>query len=319
MKPPAPFSSLSILSTLALQVLASAQDMTAVGIQLISNPRFEDGHSGWVGREFEILDDPGHGGGRIAVLHGPIKRAARKLAMLGVRIEDPPVGRELELVVHIRAVDAKAARELMINGVAYAADGSVLGVRPMPVVASAEGWTAQRVKYQLPKKTALLAVWFARASPGDVQISDVSLTVGEASDKENFKAPRTKPGDSLSGPGVIRARASTAVRATVGGDAGIVTFPIPNRYAEQIPLAFEVRTDPARRTARLALAGARRRPQSALRGDGQGAAKPRRPSRMGGVGVDRPARRPAAAARRGAGQPGPRRAVDARHGVRAER
>jgi hypothetical protein len=57
---------------------------------------------------------------------------------------------------------------------------------------------------------------------------------------------QTIPGGSkpLNGTGVIRAMAQAAVRVEKPGGTGVVTFPIPGTYREQVPLSFTVRTQP---------------------------------------------------------------------------
>jgi len=52
------------------------------------------------------------------------------------------------------------------------------------------------------------------------------------------------PVHNLTGPGIIRATAATAVRATKLGTAGKVWFPIPLLTSHQVPLTFEVVADP---------------------------------------------------------------------------
>jgi transglutaminase-like putative cysteine protease len=57
---------------------------------------------------------------------------------------------------------------------------------------------------------------------------------------------QTFPGGSkpLNGPGVIRAMAQAPVRVEKPGTTGMVTFPIPGTYREQVPLSFTVQTQP---------------------------------------------------------------------------
>lgn len=221
-----------------------AQDAPAAGKQLLENPRFEDGSSGWVGRAFEIVDRPGYGGtGRTALLGGADPASQRPFAALGVVIAQPPTERSLTLVAHVRAAPGEEPQELDINAFAYAKDNRLLGTKTTKHRVAAGDWVEKEIEYAVPSETASLHIWFAHTSAGQLEVSDATLTVGDRAEP-NLTAPPTPAAKTLNGPGVLHAEAWASVRGSAEGETGVVTFPIPNRYAQQVPLSFEVVVEP---------------------------------------------------------------------------
>src|SRR5262249_1486567 len=56
------------------------------------------------------------------------------------------------------------------------------------------------------------------------------------------RRPKRLP--TLDGPGIIRAEAQAAVATRTDDAVGVLTFPIPGTYGDQIPLTFDLHVDP---------------------------------------------------------------------------
>jgi transglutaminase-like putative cysteine protease len=103
-----------------------------------------------------------------------------------------------------------------------------------------------------------LTIWVINSTAEPVFVSDTHLRLGGPK-KAGPRLPKPSaggllerlrrvlpklPAPSLDGPGVIRARAQAAVSTRGGDEVGVLTFPIPGTYRDQVPLTFDLQVEP---------------------------------------------------------------------------
>src|SRR5262249_9544125 len=117
---------------------------------------------------------------------------------------------------------------------------------------SAGKWTKLIKEYVVPPGTTNLAAWIINSSAKPISLSDAHLRLGgpkkagpriPKQPKDKTTASRKRL-ETLDGPGIIRAEAQAAVASRTDDAVGVLTFPIPGTYRDQIPLTFDLQVDP---------------------------------------------------------------------------
>ena len=197
--------------------------------ELFENVELEGNGRGWRLNGARVVDGAGPGGDRAVVLSPPSD--GTQWTHFGIGVDDLPVNRELLFSV---SVQAKRGSMVMINSFAYDAAKKKLDQWSERILTVSEDWTDLTQTYVLPVGTKQLTMFVISSNQSDVLLARPSLKAGE----------RSLPKD-LSGPGILRANASTSVRASEPGAVGHVLFPVPLPTEHQVPLTFEVTTEPA--------------------------------------------------------------------------
>ena len=197
--------------------------------ELFDNVELENNGRGWRLNGATVVDGAGPEGERAVVLAPPSN--GKKWTHFGIGVDDLPVNRELHFSV---TVQARRGTTMMINSFAYDAEGSNLDMWTAKIPMVSEDWNVLTQIYVLPAGTKQLTMFVISSNDSDVLIARPSLTAGERSLSKD-----------LAGPGILRANASTSVRVSEPGTVGHVLFPVPLQTEHQVPLTFEVTTEPA--------------------------------------------------------------------------
>jgi len=200
-----------------------------VGDQLFDNIELADGARGWRLNGGTVVEGAGPDGGRAVVLAAV--EEPNRWTHFGNGVKGLPIHRELHFTV---SVQSRVGAKLMINSFAYDGDSKAIETWNGRFPATSEEWIELSQTYVLPAGTEQLTMFVISSNDSEVLVAKPSLVLGG----------RALP-KSLSGPGVLRASAISEVRAKEAGEVGHVLFPVPLPTEHQIPLTFDVRTDPA--------------------------------------------------------------------------
>jgi hypothetical protein len=206
--------------------------MQGEGKELFSNPSFAGGAKGWVLREADALPGGGRNGSPSARLKG-LDRTTGKWSAVIATLESPPVGRKLRLSLYMKGT--APGQTPMIQGRGFDGSGKQLGSWPSYFYIGPDKWTLAEAGFVLHEETERFTLTVINYTGNDLYVSDAHLAAGEKA---------RPPISSLDGPGVLLASAATRVKPGSPGESGWVTFPIPGTYRSQIPLTFDLKTDP---------------------------------------------------------------------------
>jgi transglutaminase-like putative cysteine protease len=240
----------SALVVLALPVLCRtlrAREITE-GSELLKNPAFERRAEGWLLRS-AVPEPELRPGDRASVRLDGVEPGPQSWSHAGVAISPVPADRELRFDCEVRAqVDGQRAS---VNVFGYDKDHDLTFLSSTPFDLVAGKWTRLRQEYVFPHGTTTLTAWIINSTAHPISVSDAHLRVGGPK-KAGPRLPK-RPKDGLlgwsrsaplDGPGVVRARAQAAVATRGKADVGVLTFPIPGTYRDQVPLTFDVKVEP---------------------------------------------------------------------------
>ena len=103
-----------------------------------------------------------------------------------------------------------------------------------PMLLDKDKWKTFQTEYVAPENPASFTLWVIDSVEKSCYVSKASLIAGGEQNEQ------TEVGKAE----VISAHAQAQVKPLEGADMGIVSFPIPGEYREQIPLTFNVATSP---------------------------------------------------------------------------
>ncbi len=167
----------------------------------------------------------------------------------GVAISPVPADRELRFDCQVRGhVDGQKAA---VNVFGYDEDRDLTFQSSTPFDLVAGKWTRLTHEYAVPPGTTTLTLWVINSTAQPISVSDAHLRVG-GQKKAGPRIPKRPKGGlmersrsaPLDGPGVVRARAQAGVATRGKDDVGVLTFPIPGTYRDQVPLTFDVKVEP---------------------------------------------------------------------------
>ena len=173
----------------------------------------------------------------------------------GVAINPVPADRELRFDCQVRGhADGQTAS---VNVFGYDKDRDLTFQSSTPFDLVAGKWTRLTREYVVPPGTATLTAWVINATAQPISVADAHLRVGGPK-KAGPRLPKppggllarllrpapARPAPPLDGPGVIHAGAQAAVATRAKDDVGVLTFPIPGTYRDQVPLTFDLKVEP---------------------------------------------------------------------------
>jgi hypothetical protein len=225
--------------------LTSRARQVAPGSELLKNPTFKQQAEGWILRGAVPDPDLRHGESA-SVRLGGVEPGPDSWSHAGVSISPVPTDRELRFECQVRGhADAQQAS---VNVFGYDDDDDLTFAASTQLNLIAGQWILLTREYVLPRGTKTFTAWLINSTAHPISASDAHLTVGG---RKQAGARIAKPpqgdrpkGERLDGPGVVRARAQAAVAARGDDDVGILTFPIPGTYRDQVPLTFDVHVEP---------------------------------------------------------------------------
>jgi Transglutaminase-like superfamily len=218
------------------------------GSELLKNPTFERRAEGWLLRGAVPEPVVRHGDSASVRLDG-VEPGPQSWSHAGVAISPVPTDRELRFDCQVRGhADGQKAS---VNVFGYDKDRDLTFQSSTPFDLVAGKWTKLTQEYVVPAGTTTLTAWVINSTAQPIWVSDAHLRVGGPK-KGGPRIPKQRTGGllgwsrsaPLDGPGVVRARAQAAVATLGKDDVGVLTFPIPGTYRDQVPLTFDVQVEP---------------------------------------------------------------------------
>ena len=153
---------------------------------------------------------------------------------VGVRIVDIPTGRKLAYSCLLK--ESADEQKVSINAFAYDKANHLLQSWSKSKYLDANKWRDFESMYVAPEHSASFSLWVIDQEPHPCYIAKARLIAG---------AVEKQPHEEAAVPEIISAHAQTAVQLVDGAQTGVVTFPIPGTYREQVPLTFSVSAEPS--------------------------------------------------------------------------
>lgn len=203
------------------------------GEELLQNPSFAHQAKGWLLRN-AAFDPQAHHGDSGGVRLAGVKPGPGAWSHVGMMIAPVPCDRELRLTCYVKAL--QAGQTLTLNSFGYDAKGGDTMNASVSLALPKGQWKLVSTSLLVPPETHQLTFWLINATPYPMLASDAHLNVG---------GRKKAPLHALNGPGVIWATAQAPVSPEKPGQTGVVTFPIPGPYRDQIPLSFKIHSQPA--------------------------------------------------------------------------
>jgi len=242
-------SALVILALPVLCRITRANEITE-GSELLKNPTFERGAQGWLLRGAVLEPELRHGESASVRLDG-VEPGTQAWSHVGVSISTVPADRELRFDCHARGHAEGQKASFNVFGYDKDRDLTFQSSTPFDVVAGK--WTRLTHEFVVPQGTTTLTAWVINATAQPISVADAHLRVGGPK-KAGLRLPKEPKRElmgwsqsaPLDGPGVVRAVAQAAVATRGERDVGVLTFPVPGTYRDQVPLTFDLKVEPPR-------------------------------------------------------------------------
>ncbi len=237
-----------VLALLMLCRTSSARQFTD-GSELLKNPKFERRAEGWLLRAAVPEPDLRHGDSASVRLDG-VEPGPQSWSHAGVAVSPVPTDRELRFECQVRG--HADGQKVSVNVFGYDKDKDLTFMSSTPFDLVAGKWTKLTQDVVVPTGTTSLTAWIINSTSEPISVADAHLRVGGPK-KAGPRIPKQPKGEVrgpsraalLDGPGVVRARAQAAVAAKGKDEFGILTFPVPGTYRDQVPLTFDVHVEPS--------------------------------------------------------------------------
>ncbi len=240
-------SALVLLTLPELCRISTAGEISE-GSELLKNPTFEHQAQGWLLRSAVPEPELRHGESASVRLDG-VEPGPQSWSHVGVSISPVPADRELRFECQVRG--HADGQKVSVNVFGYDKDRDLTFQSSTSFDLAAGKWTRLTHEYVVPPGTTTLTAWVINATAQPISVADAHLRVG-GTKKAGPRLPKRptrdlmgwSPSAPLDGPGVVRAAAQAAVATRGKNDVGVLTFPIPGTYRDQVPLSFELRVEP---------------------------------------------------------------------------
>ncbi|HLK60144.1 MAG TPA: transglutaminase domain-containing protein [Chthonomonadaceae bacterium] len=199
--------------------------------ELLANPTFAEGAKGWRLMSASVLPSIQRGASGVVQLE---KR--RAMGEMGGTVFTDALKAPVEHELRFQA-SAKGKGQLGINVFAQNGDLELLASGHWDVALTGKDWQPITANLVAPIGTTSYRIVLYNDSDSPILLAEAHLSTGAE------KRPDPSTLRSLGGPGVIRAIERAPVK-TKPGVTGVVTFPIPGEYRDQVPLAFRVTSNP---------------------------------------------------------------------------
>jgi hypothetical protein len=189
-----------------------------------------------------VSSTPDHGGHGVK-LHA-LKPTPRAQACAVFRVEPVPVMHELLFSCLLRG--SRSGQTLRVGARSYSGsrENSMNMSTSKLVVINNQSWTPFECTYVVPGKAITLYLHIDNLTEQSAYIAQASLTLGEETTEQSYDSDYSSISSRPTATKVIQATYKACVRALKDGDEGIVTFPIPGPYRDQVPLTFDVDARP---------------------------------------------------------------------------
>lgn len=217
-----------------------AQTSTKVSpAQLLPNTSFADNAKGWALQEASVLSSINSTGQLIQL--NAVPTGGESWSHAGVKLRSIPTSKKLKFSCLLRS--SEPTERLTVNAFAYDKNDKMINNWSSDAPVEKSNWRPFNTSYALPPDAKSFAIWVINRTGKKAFFFRPSLTVGEAvtyspkvvNQVSTISAQETK---------VILARYKACVAPRNHAESGVITFPIPGLYREQIPLTFNVTTEP---------------------------------------------------------------------------
>jgi len=247
-------STLFVLALLVRRRTASAREI-GEGAELLKNPTFDRQAQGWILRGAVPEPELRHDDSAVVRLDG-VEPGPQSWSHVGIALTPVPAERALRFACQVRAHGD--GQEVDVRAFGFDKDNDFTFQASTPLDLAAGKWTELTQEYVLPPETTVLTLLVINSTTAPLFVSDAHLRAGlpKKAGPRLSKPPAAglltrlrrrlsrRPAPSLDGPGVVRARAQAAVSTRHADDVGVLTFPIPGTYRDQVPLTFDIQVEP---------------------------------------------------------------------------
>lgn len=171
----------------------------------------------------------------------PAKAKSEDKSYGGLSIYSVPVNHKL----HFRCLlqGEYAGQKLRVNTYAYSKSNKIVSQWSNEYKPTNKVWQPVSAEYVAPAECSYLTIWVINESKHSAYFAQPSLTVG-AFEQAKISPSASQPNNSIATDSkVLKATFVTAVCSKFI-NTGVVTFPIPSMYKTQIPLTYQVTTEP---------------------------------------------------------------------------
>ena len=204
-------------------------------VNLLADPQWQEGLDKWQSRGVTIRDESDR-----HVVVGP----DQGVCYLSQEILAPPGQVMLQVTFQYRATQGENNESLarLTMGTFDRDRSRVPTGFSVCLQPTGDSWKTLEATYVLPRESKALRFSLVAAGHAQLDVKDVEI---RSPIPAGHPAVATRGRKKLQpdGPAVLRAYAGTSI-APGTKRTGVVTFPIPNAYAQQIPLSFAVNTRP---------------------------------------------------------------------------
>jgi len=101
-------------------------------------------------------------------------------------------------------------------------------------------WTEVKTSIVVPPEAKVIRIMAFLVGTGQVWFDDIQLIVGEEAEPE----PLPQFSQGMEGPGIAHAQGRFQITTQQDADTPRIAFPIPLAFEDQVPIYFEIRTNP---------------------------------------------------------------------------
>lgn len=236
---------LGFLAILGAQIVlgtttACAESKKPETSELLKDNTFAD-NSFWLFRGASVVDSNPAIAGKMVEL-SPATAKEDSYSFSGFRLYRIPVDHKLHFTCRLQG--EFAGQKININTFAYNNAGKLVAAGTNQFMPPRKAWQEVSVDFVAPTGTSYITLWVINKTKHTAYFAKPSFTVG-VFERAKITASSSYPQNSNpTDTKILLAKVTTAVRSSLGSPTGVVTFPIPSVYKEQIPLTFEIKTEP---------------------------------------------------------------------------
>lgn len=216
--------------------MTDAQQHETKNKELLTNPSFSDGAKGWFLRDATAVSPDQNNDQPTVKLNG-VKPGPNSWSHVGISINAIPTNQKLNFSCLLRG--DKSGQKLSVNAFAYNAANNLVANWTADSFVDNGAWKQFKATYVAPPEATYLTVWVIDATAYPAYVSRASLQLG-GYQKAAPAYVDTDPGATM----ILRARYQACVRPLPKRDTGVVTFPVPGTYRDQVPLTFDLHVEP---------------------------------------------------------------------------
>lgn len=171
----------------------------------------------------------------------PVKTKSEDKSYGGLSLNNIPVNHKLHFKCLLQG--EYAGQKLRVNTFAYNKSDKIVSQWSNEYKPTNKVWQPVSADYVAPAECSYLTIWVINESKHSAYFAQPSLTVG-GFEQAKISPSASQPDNSIATDNkILQATVVTAVNSKFI-NTGVVTFPIPSLYKNQIPLTYQIRTEP---------------------------------------------------------------------------